>query len=162
MDNQPLFSEQQYFKQWWIWVVLLSLNGLILYGMVSQVFFGQIFGDKPMGNTGLVILFIIQTAFTVFFMTQCLATKIDDKGVYVKFRPYHRKWRLYTWEAIAECEVEKYNPMDYGGWGLRQGAYTMSGSMGLKLTFKSGKPSLVIGTQKPDEIKTVLEKLGKL
>jgi hypothetical protein len=163
MDDQPLFFEEQYFKQWWIGVLLLGLNGLLIYGAVTQIFMGETFGDKPSGDGVLAVISVVMIAFTVFFYLQMMVSKIDERGIYIKFRPYHRKWRLYEWESIASCELKKYNPVfEFGGWGIRDGVYSMSGNQGLLLRFKSGKPKLMIGTNKPEEMRTVLEKLGKL
>jgi hypothetical protein len=162
MENEPLFFEKQYFRQWWVWAIVLGLNGLTLFGLVSQVFLGHIFGDKPMSNEGLIATFIFQTALTIFILTQHLATKIDGEGVHIRFTPYHRKWKLYTWDEIAACQVKQYNPIsEYGGWGLRMGAYNVSGNMGLLLIFKRST-SLMIGTQKHEEMKAALQKLNKL
>lgn len=163
MENKPHFFEKQYFKQWWVWLLMIGLNVLFLYGVVTQVFMGITFGDKPMSDIGLIVFAVVFIAFTSFFFLQHLVTKIDDRGIYVKFWPYHKKWRLYTWEQIGSCELKTYNSLvEYGGWGLRQGAYNVSGNQGLLLKFKSGKPNLMIGTQKPEEIKIVLKKLNQL
>jgi hypothetical protein len=53
MDNDILFAERQKFKQWWLWVILLGVNGLLLFGVFKQVINGQQFGDKPMSNLDL-------------------------------------------------------------------------------------------------------------
>jgi hypothetical protein len=44
---------------------------------------------------------------------------------------------------------------------LRMGAYNVSGNMGLLLIFKRST-SLMIGTQKHEEMKAALQKLNKL
>ena len=42
-----------------------------------------------------------------------------------------------TKEDIDKIEVIKYNPiMHYGGWGIRLGAYNISGNKGLKIYYK--------------------------
>jgi hypothetical protein len=58
-------------------------------------------------------------------------------------------------------EVITYRPIiDYGGWGVRFGrkgmAYNVSGNIGLLISRKNGK-TILIGTQKPDEMKEKLE-----
>jgi hypothetical protein len=63
-------------------------------------------------------------------------------------------------------EVVKYNPIsDYGGWGVRLSrngkAFNVKGEFGLKLYFDNRKP-LLIGTQKPEELKKILESLEVL
>lgn len=163
MNSPVLFSERQYFRQWWVWLIIISINGLALFGFIKQVLFGKTFGDKPMSDVGLTIFLVFSLVISAFFIGQHLSTKINEQGVYVKFWPYHKGWRLYTWEQIADCKLKQYNPIaEYGGWGLRLGAYNVSGDLGLLLTFKSGKNSLLIGTNKPHEMKAALEQLGKV
>lgn len=55
MDKAILYSERQRFKQWWLWLILLGVNGLFLFGVFKQVIGGQPFGDKPMSDAGLLI-----------------------------------------------------------------------------------------------------------
>ena len=50
MDKEVLFTERQRFKQWWLWLILLGVNGLFLFGVFKQVIGGQQFGDKPMSR----------------------------------------------------------------------------------------------------------------
>ena len=33
MDKEVLFTERQRFKQWWLWLILLGVNGLFLFGV---------------------------------------------------------------------------------------------------------------------------------
>ena len=57
--------------------------------------------------------------------------------------------------------------MEYGGWGLRYGffgkgrALNVSGNTGLQIEFNNGK-RLLIGTNKPRELKEVLTKLNQI
>ena len=51
--------------------------------------------------------------------------------------------------------------MDYGGWGIKGNSYTVAGRMGMHVRFKD-RYSQMVGTQKPDELKRVLEQYGKL
>ena len=161
MEIRPLFSEKQYFRQWWLYVLLFSINGMFVYACITQIGMGITFGDKPMGNTGLIVTTIVFTVFTVLFLRQHLATKIDETGIYIKFWPYHRTWRFYAWDDIASCEVKQYKPIsEYGGWGLRFGAYNVSGNKGMLIKFRQ-YDNLMIGTQKPEELKQLLKQLNK-
>ena len=50
--------------------------------------------------------------------------------------------------------------MDYGGWGIRLGAYNISGNKGLKIHYtnkNSFKDSILIGTQKPEELSKIIK-----
>lgn len=167
MDNEILFSESQKFKQWWLWIILLGINGLFLYGVYKQVALGQQFGDNPMSNTGLLITVGLTLFFTVVFATFRLDTIIKKDGVYVRFFPLHIAFKHYPWNTLAKLYVRQYAAItEYGGWGLRLGlfgkgtAYNVSGNKGLQLEFKDNK-KLLIGTNKPDEITEILNKIGQ-
>jgi hypothetical protein len=97
-----------------------------------------------------------------------LETEIKPDGIYYRFLPIHFKSKRILWETISESYVIKYNPIaDFGGWGFRLSifgdgkALSISGDHGLQIVYNSGK-RLLLGTQKPEEIKTVLRNLGKL
>lgn len=100
MDNEILFTERQKFKQWWLWLLLIGINGLFLYGLIIQVIFGQQFGTKPMTNTGIIITSGLLLLLTILFLIFRLDTIIKRDGVYVRFFPFHLSFRHYTWEKI--------------------------------------------------------------
>ncbi|WP_316822789.1 hypothetical protein [Pedobacter gandavensis] len=162
-----VFSEQQRFRQWWLWFIFLGINGMFLTGVFKQVVGGQQFGNQPMSNTGLLISVSLSLLITILFVILRLETRIDDKGIYVRFYPFHISFKYYPWESISRANVRKYSPvMEYGGWGLRFGlmgngaAFNVSGNQGLQLVFNNGQ-KLLIGTHKPEELKQVLNILAK-
>jgi hypothetical protein len=168
MDNKILFTERQKFKQWWLWVILLGVNGLFLFGVVKQVIGGQPFGDHPMSNRGLLLTEGLTLAGTILFTSFRLETQIKKDGIYVRFFPFHLSFRQYTWDNISKSYVRQYNPIsEYGGWGLRLGlfgkgkAFNISGDQGLQLEFRD-KEKLLIGTNKPKELTETLNKMGQL
>lgn len=164
MDAKILFSETQRFKQWWLWIILIGINALMLYGVYTQVLNGQQFGDKPMDNTQLLIGCGISLLITFFVLSFRLDTQVKSDGIYVRFFPLQLSFRFFPWNNLSECYVRQYNPIaEYGGWGWRLGlfgkgtAYNISGNEGLQLQFKDGK-KLLIGTQKPKELQEVINK----
>ena len=168
MNNEIIFTESQKFKQWWIWLILLGVNGLFLFGVCKQVIYGQQFGDKPMGDIGLLILTGLTIALTLVFTQLRLYTKISKGGIYVRFFPFHLKYKHYDWDKLTKSYVRQYSPLtEYGGWGLRLGlfgegmAYNVSGNKGLQLEFIDNK-KLLIGTNKPEELTETLIKIGQL
>lgn len=168
MDNEILFTERQRFKQWWLWFILLGINGLFLFGVIKQVVGGEPYGDKPMSNTGLIITTALTVFLTFLFVSFRLETIIRKDGIYVRFFPFHLKFRHYAWEKLTKSYVRQYAPIaEYGGWGLRYGfmgkgkALNVSGNKGLQLKFTDNK-KLLIGTNKPDELTEILNKLGQL
>jgi hypothetical protein len=168
MDNEILFSEKQRFRQWWLWVILLALDGLFIFGIYKQVITGKQFGDKPMSNTGILLTATSVILLTIMFINMRLETQIKKDGVYLKFFPFHLSFRRYTWDKISESFVRQYNPIgEYGGWGIRFGffgkgkAYSVSGNKGLQVEFSDTK-RVLIGTNKPDELTETLKRIGQL
>jgi hypothetical protein len=168
MDNEVLFSERQKFKQWWLWLILFGINGLFLFGVFKQVIGGQQFGNNPMSNAGLLIATGLTILLTLLFINFRLDTQIKMDGIYIRFFPFHIKFKHYAWESLTKSYVRSYSAIaEYGGWGLRLGlfgketAYNVSGSKGLQLEFKKNK-KLLIGTNKADELSEALNKIGQL
>jgi hypothetical protein len=168
MDNEILFSERQKFKQWWIWLILLGINGLILFGVFKQVIVGQQFGSKPMSNIGLLVTAGLTWLLTLLFMNLRLETQIRKDGIYVRFFPFHIAFKHYNWDNLTKSYVRQYSAIkEYGGWGLRLGlfgkgaAFNVSGNKGLQLEFTNNK-KLLIGTNRPGELTETLNKIGQL
>lgn len=168
MDNEILFTEQQKFKQWWLWLILLGINGLFIFGIFKQVIGGQQFGDKPMSNSGLLVTAGLFILLTLLFVNFRLDTNIKKDGIYVRFFPFHLKFKHFAWSILTKSYVRQYSAIgEYGGWGLRLGlfgkgtAYNISGNKGLQLEFKTNK-KLLIGTNKADELTETLNKIGQL
>ena len=97
-----------------------------------------------------------------------LDTKISKEGIYVRFFPFHLKYKHYAWDKLTKSYVRQYSPIsEYGGWGLRLGlfgegkAYNVSGDKGLQLEFIDNK-KLLIGTNKPKELTETLNQIGQL
>lgn len=166
--NEVLFRERQRFTQWWLLLFLAAMNGLMVYIVLYQIVGGRPWGDKPMSDTGLLILAgaILLSSLAIFLFR--LDTRIDRDGVFVKFIPFHRGFRHFSWDDLRKCYVRRYSPIrEFGGWGWRLSvsgsgkAYNVSGNMGLQLEFTNGK-KLLIGTRRPEELKDALTKLGTL
>ncbi len=168
MNSPILFSEKQYFKQWWLWLILLTVNGLIIFDIIWQVLLGNTFSDKPIGNTELLILGGVTVGVTLLLLLSNLETKISTDGIAVRFFPLHFKFRQFSWDQLASAHVRQYSPLaEYGGWGLRYSisghgkAYNISGKQGLQLEFTNGK-KLLIGTKKAAELEQVLMRIKEL
>ena len=168
MSNQVLFSETQKFRQWWVWLILLLVVGLVAF--VAIVVVGEESSeDKTMPMPMIILvstgLFILVPTVLLFFNMK-LETHIKDEGLNVRFFPFHMTFKEYKWDSISKSYVRQYNPIgEYGGWGLRIGpagkAFNVSGDKGLQLEFVDNK-KLLIGTNKPDELGEVLTRIGQL
>ncbi|HEX8561967.1 MAG TPA: hypothetical protein VF676_03200 [Flavobacterium sp.] len=168
MDN-IIFKERQKFRQWWVLLILLSINGVFIAGIYTQVINDRQFGEKPMSDQGLIIGTILVFLFTFLMLNFRLDTIVKRDGIYVRFFPFHLKFKEFTWDNLSKCYVRKYSPIsEYGGWGLRIGffgngnALNVSGDKGLQLEIATNKKRLLIGTNKPEELAKAIAKLGQI
>lgn len=168
MNKDILFTETQRFRQWWLWVILVGSNGLLVFGVFKQVIAGQPFGDKPMSNEGLLLTTALTITLSILLANLRLDTSIRKDGIYVRFFPFHLQFKHYDWNRLTKLYVRPYSALtEYGGWGIRIGlfgkgtAYNISGNKGLQLECTDNK-KLLIGTNKSDELEATLKKMGQI
>ncbi len=164
MTNNKLFTECQRFNQWWVWGILLLVEGLMIYGVIQQIVMKIPFGTNTSSDFGLILGTVSITLTVVIFRLIQLNTSIDESGIAVRFFPFI-KLRNYDWKDIESIEVRHYQPiLEFGGWGIRgfrnNRALNISGTYGLQIYFKNGK-KLLIGTQKAEELSLLIEKLNE-
>ncbi len=164
METGILFTEKQKFNQWWLWFLLIGINGFMAFA-----YFWQVAGNPPLGKStttdeDLLFSLCITLLVALFLRVFRLETQLKSDGVYVRFFPFRISFKRYSWEEMAKCYIRQYNPIsEYGGWGIRFGffgkgrALNVSGNMGLQLEFTDGK-KLLIGTNKPDDLQLALAK----
>ncbi len=163
--SKTLFTEKQKFRQIWAMMILIGVSVVMVFGFVRQIILGIPFGNNPAPDWMMYVMVLIPVAIFGLFLILTLNTRLDKNGIAFKFFPLHRKDRLIKWESVKKVYVRKYKPIaEYGGWGFRKGrsglAYNTSGNMGLQIELKDGK-KILLGTQKPDELRRTLEKLDK-
>lgn len=133
--------------------------------MISQLFFGIQFGNKPASNWELILVSMFILILSGFFICFRLQTEIKEDGIYVRFFPLHLKFRFYSWNDIDKVYIRTYKPLkEYGGWGIKgtraNKAFNVSGKEGLQLELKDGK-KLLIGTKRTSELNELLIRLKK-
>jgi len=156
-----LFREEQQFSQAWIWVLLIGVLGLLLWGIFQQEVMDKPFGDNPAPTFVLVLLTAIPLGLLWFFAQLKLTTTITSESIELHFKPLTK--RVIPIAEIRKGYIRKYRPIsEFGGWGLRYGskgmAYNVAGDIGLQLELKNGK-HILIGTQKENELEKVIKKL---
>lgn len=162
-----MFAETQRFDQWWLRLLFAAPNVLFTYAVWRQLVQGEAFGDKPMPDGVLLVAWLLVAAATLLFLCTRLYTRVDATGVQVRFAPWQRRERHIPWAQVQGCRVRRYRPLiDLGGWGLRRTpsgrleGYTTRGDQALELDLGERR-SLLIGTQRPEELAAVLRALGK-
>jgi len=152
------FKEEQKFTQWWLWLILIPIGCLPIYGVIKQFILKEPFGSKPMSNVGLVIFLILTIAFIFMFLKMKLKTEINDTGIYMRFIPFAKK--QVSWKEIKSIEIINYGFVGYGiRLSIKYGTvYNTSGNKGLLVSLNNGK-TFVIGTQKEKELNNILSTL---
>lgn len=159
--NDNVFTEQQKFRQIWVWLLLITIDVFFVYAIITQLILNQAVGTKPMSNTALVFSALLVFSVTLLFVFMKLQTRISEDGIYYKFFPFHRELKKIAWTEIKEMYVRKYNPiLEYGGWGPKNGpsgkAFNVSGNYGLQLVLHNGN-KILVGTQHPDRLQQVID-----
>ncbi|WP_394750554.1 hypothetical protein [Spongiimicrobium salis] len=152
-----IFKEIQYFRQWWLWLILLGIGIIPTLGIYKQFVLGETFGSHPMSNIGLLVFACIVYGFIGLFWCMRLRTEINSSGIHFEFLPFVRKSIL--WEHVEKAELIDYGFV--GGWGIRWPTaygtvYNVKGRKGLAIQLKTGK-KMVIGTQKEKELLVFME-----
>jgi hypothetical protein len=160
-----LFSEKQKFNQWWVWLFLLALNILFVYGIILQVIFKIPFGNKPAPDALLIIFALIPIGITWLIYRFELITGITKEGIVFQLKPLHSEVQKINWSQIKKAYVRTYSPLkEYGGWGYKFGtkgkAYNIRGNKGLQLELKNGQ-QILIGTQKAEELECVISAVSE-
>ncbi|HHB52059.1 MAG TPA: hypothetical protein ENK75_03300 [Saprospiraceae bacterium] len=162
MDDKIYYTEHQKFTQWWLWLLILSLNLFFIVNLFKSI--GVDHTDTP-DTKILFIVSVLNILLTVLFFSIRLDTRIKKSGIEVRLFPFRRNYKHFYWDKIAKIYTRVYKPiLEYGGWGVRYGskgkALNISGNKGLQIEFTTGK-KLLIGTQNPEEINRILKQLNK-
>lgn len=160
------FTNSQRPAIWMSLLLSLLLLGLPTVALVVQIGNDTPFGNNPMSDEGLIIFAIAMYAIGILFLTTRLQIRIDEKGIYYRFFPFQRKFRLTPFEHITTCYVRESRPLrEFGGWGFRYGrkglAMTISGKYGIQLEKTDGTMPVFIGTSKPEEAEAFLKQINR-
>jgi hypothetical protein len=152
------FKEEQKFTQWWLWLILITIGILTIYGIYKQLIIGEPFGTEPISNFGLILSSTFSFGLIILFGIMRLKTEVDQIGIKVYFFPFFRK--TIKWDAIKSVKTVNYGFV--GGWGIRLGTkygtiYNMKGNKGLAIELKNGN-RFCLGTQKDSELNKIIEK----
>jgi hypothetical protein len=138
-------------------VFLFNGSFFLEHKALQEIFVGR---GWPMFLPVIIPLYLI-----ILFWNVRLETLVTAEGLYVKLFPSHLKFKFISWDEVSAVYIRQYRPLiEFGGWGLRYGfggkAYNIKGNMGLQLSFKDSS-NLLIGTQRPEELRVILDKLGQ-
>ena len=159
MEN-PLFKETQYFSHSPMQVGFLLLVAVVLiyrYGSQVRNFFAQPGINKALSVFAIIIFAVV----VVILCTMKLETVYYPHHIDHRFSSiYATGFDAVSLDSVTKAEVLKYDPNDYGGWGVKGNentrVFNTSGDKGILLIFKSGQ-RLLLGTHQPDSLRAKLK-----
>jgi hypothetical protein len=151
------FKEEQRFTQWWLWLILLAIGIIPVFGIYEQMINNRQFGDKPLSDSGLILFAVFIFGLISLFFLLKLKTEISSTGIKMTFSPFAKM--SIPWTDIKSAKIVKYG---FVGYGIRFGSsygtvYNTKGDLGLAIETRSGE-RFVIGTQKQDELNKLVQK----
>ncbi len=141
------FTESQRFRQWWLWAIILGVTALLL--------------AIPADIAGLWLSWLIILLAILLLLTCRLDTRYDNISIRYRFWPFIR-WRTIDWADVSTATVTQYDFVGYGiRWNFGEWVYNIAGNQGLRIETSAGK-RILIGTQRPDELRAFLATLPVL
>lgn len=155
------FKEEQKFTQWWLWLILIGIGLLPIFGIYKQLILKEQWRDNSMSDAGLILYTLFTFCLIAMFWLLKLKTEINDLEIQMKFFPFSKK--RINWKEIKSVKIVNYGFV--GGWGIRLWTkygtvYNTQGNKGLAIELLSGRKFL-IGTQKENELAETLKNLNK-
>lgn len=155
------FREVQRPKSFFIMTIIAGITLLMWSAFIQQIILSIPFGDRPAPNWMLFILWIVfGILFPLGALNMKLITEVHTDGFYVKFIPFHIRYKKILFSEIKEVQHISYSPLArFGGWGIRfnfQGetAYTIGGNDGIELHTLKG--TMIIESERAEELATCI------
>jgi hypothetical protein len=152
---QPLFHEQQSFRQPRVFILLAIPPAAMLLLLAWQVILGHSWGTKPMSNARVIGWTVFLWLVYLRLVTVRLVTQVGPGELSVGMRGLWRE-RHIPLNEIKSAKAVTYNASrDYGGYGIRTTrrgkAYIAGGDRGVRLELVKGGV-VVIGSARPEEL----------
>jgi hypothetical protein len=155
-----VFHEVQKLRQWHIRIVLALPPAALLFITIRQVVFHHPWGAHPISNGDLIFLTILLAAVYLRLITVRMVTDIDAGELAIGLRGLWRRRRIPL-SAIRSAKSAEYNPLDYGGYGIKSGplglAYIADGNRAVQVELNDGR-KLLIGSQRAEELARAIQR----
>lgn len=152
----PVYREEQRFRQWWVWILVVGPAALAWWPFIRQIVGGEPVGSNPAPDWLVwLIWLLIGVGLPLLFGFVALVLQVTADQVLVNYRPFKR--RVIAVRDIEHVQVRIYSAVkEYGGWGIKgwskdNVAYNVSGNRGVELTLRDGS-RVMLGSQKADEL----------
>ena len=158
-----LFREVQRFRQWFFWIPLLVVTGVVWWQFAEQVVGGHPQGTNPIPNwLAWVLALVFGIGFPAFAGVARLVTEVRPGLLAVRLAPF--RFKPISLREVQSAEAREYSAMrEFGGWGIRHSrygrAYNAHGNTGVQLVLADGS-RILIGTQRSAELLAALRSAG--
>lgn len=153
-NRQPVFEEVQRFRHPGVWALVAVPVGFAWFAGIWQVVLGHRFGTDPVPDWVLTTVWAVAGMILPLWLAALrLVTRVDGRGVEVRFRP-PLSGRLFPLDEIVRCEQVRYLPIrEFSGWGIRWGS--RRGDVAVELTLRQGF-RFAVGSQRPDDLEAAI------
>jgi hypothetical protein len=80
------FEEHQFFRQKWLWIIILFFPIFSAYGIYEQIIMGNPVGDNPISNKGLIVFaIVVGLGLPSIFWNMKLKIRVSKQGLHRKF-----------------------------------------------------------------------------
>lgn len=172
MTQTTHHAETQYFRQDWLWALLII--GSVPAGLISVV---AIVTDADPGTNvplwvGFVLLVVVGPL--VVFYRANLRIEVRDDALALRLWPFHLRTRTVDYDDIESITATEISPMgDFGGlgvrmqptfyrWGVRFDGpvgYIVEGKRAVRIERRDGK-TLVVTSTDPHTLARTVERVG--
>ena len=167
---RELYYEKQQFSQLLFWLLItlavIPMLGFLSYGMYQQLLLGEPWGNEPMSDLGIVLVWLLSLVVligvTLLFRFLNLEIQVDRNRVKYRFRPLINQWKEIAKTNIVDYKLIKYSFRGYGiRWGL-DGIKTLNvkGDKGIEFQYAQTK-KIILGTQQPELFLAAVNKMMK-
>ncbi|MGN6418788.1 MAG: hypothetical protein ACTHMC_14935 [Pseudobacter sp.] len=154
-----LFKEEQQFRQWWFWLIIIGVFVLILAGIFVGLNAGERRNPKHERLMFVLSLLVPLGNLLVFYMLR-LDTVITDEGIYYRWAPFRKAYKEIRWNALHKIRVKEERYKGLGskyqlGYGY---THKVAGPYGVEMEITGTR--VWLGTQRLDAFLYALEKAG--
>lgn len=155
-----IYEENQFFRQWFIWVPLI-IFAVCLGGYLGRkgYLFMTVENQSPIVGLAMILGGLVPFAIMALLYFSGLHVRVADGSLEYKFTPFTSLTTIPL-SKIESAEVIEFSPMkDFGGWGVRVGklgrALIISGNRGVKVSIDGGEV-IILGSKTPEELATAI------
>ena len=155
-----LFKEEQQFRGWFWWIVILVVTGSIITMVLATLR-----EKEKVGEAWLAVAFAILIEVVLLFVMYVSRqeTVITTEGVFYRWMPLQRSYWFVPLAEIKEASLRKGPALGYGlrrmpGYGT---VHKTGPGKGFQFVLKSGK-KIFLGTNKEKPFQQAIDKLTSI